>query len=183
MKALPFVSALALLVLVACTSTAPSSTADAGDETPFPKPDSETPPTSTEAAMREWIAQGTYPAWACEKNVGGPDPGSPHRWSRGCNNAKLAKHKSNDEYPVGASAVRDLYDDAKMAVTGHVVGLHVRAGKTADTWFWYEEKAGVVTVHGLGTKGLPASEKCDSCHTAAGSGYEGHDYIFRPVVP
>ncbi|MFO0666812.1 MAG: hypothetical protein U0174_22870 [Polyangiaceae bacterium] len=145
-------------------------------------PDAETPPTGRAADIQSWITKGTFEAWACETTVGNPGPGSPHERSRGCENAKMAAQgKSISEYPVGSAAVRELYDSTGEVVTGHVISVHVKAGKSPDTWFWYEEKKGTVTMKSLGTEGEPAHATCNACHVAAGNGYEGHDFVFRQL--
>ena len=95
------------------------------------------------------------------------------------------------EYPVGSAAVKELYDSAGTTLNGYAVYLHTKAGKTGDTWYWYEQVPAASTAphemdgtvaDGLGDKG-PAMAICVGCHTGAGSDamHSGHDFVYTQV--
>ena len=84
------------------------------------------------------------------------------------------------EFPVGAAAVKELYDARGTTVVGHSVYLHVAAGG-GGSWYWFEHLARGVGADGLGTSGTPR-DTCVACHASAGhDGASGHDFVFTQV--
>lgn len=176
---------VALALLAGCGDDG-SSTTDDG-----PEDATQVPPTTGKVAMREWLAAGHYKQWVCEADAHDATIGvSPHGKQRICSNDALAAH-GDGEYPVGASAVKELYDAEGASIIGYAVYRHVKAGTDGGSWYWYEEvpadhpaphdKDGIVA-DGLGDAG-PAMSVCVSCHQAAGSdaAHPGHDFVYVQV--
>ena len=136
--------------------------------------DAQTPPSGT-TALEAWLAGGAYKAWACEAGPMDARPNGAHGRNRVCSNA-LAQKNSGGEYAVGAASVKELYDGGG-AIIGYAVSRHIKAGATADSWYWYERSGSRVIADGVGV-GL-----CDGCHKAAGSdaSHQGHDYVYLQV--
>jgi len=118
--------------------------------------------------MRAWLAAGHYQAWRCEAAAHAGRPPSPHGGNRICNNAALAA-SSAGEFPVGAAAVKEIFDGGR--ITGYAVSRKLAAGDGGDRWYWYEGKADKVYANDQGVDG------CTGCHAQA-----GRDYVFT-VVP
>lgn len=136
--------------------------------------DAQTPPAG-EKQIDPWLAGGMYKAWACESGPQDPRPNGVHGKNRVCSNSLMSKHGAG-EYPVGAAAVKELFD-GQGNVTGYAVSLHFKAGKGADTWYWYERTGSRVVADGVGV-GV-----CTGCHSAAGSDaqHQGHDFVYVQV--
>ena len=153
--------------------------------------DPQNPPTSSAAAVEQWIASGVYKSWACEPASHDNRSPSPHGKNRICSNAKLSGAPDAGQYPVDSASVKELFDTAGTAVVGYAVYRHVSAGTTGDTWYWYErvplasaaphDDAGVVA-NGVGGTG-PAKDICVGCHQGAGSdvNHSGHDFVYTQV--
>lgn len=152
--------------------------------------DEQTPPMSGHVDIQAWLAEGHYLSWTCEAD---PHPASiavsPHGMQRICSNDVMSAH-GDGEYPVGASAVKELtLDDG--TIFGYAVSLHYQAGTGGDSWYWYEQVSadhpaphdenGVVA-DGIGSSG-PALDICVSCHSAAGvdAAHPGHDFVYVQV--
>jgi len=110
------------------------------------------------ADMEQWVASGTYKSWACEPTPHSQTLTSPHGRVRICSNPLLAASTGN-VHPVGAISFKELY--AGSSLIGHAVGVKVKAGTTADTWYWYETINGTNVANGTGL-GV-----CENCHNAA----------------
>lgn len=151
----------------------------AGGE-PSLEPDPQTPPQSA-AAVASWIAEGHYQGWHCEPESHEARPPSPHGVNRVCSNDLASAHGSG-EYPVGAASVKELFDDEGTNVVGHAVSLHVSAGPSGATWYWYEQLTSGVVADGLGDEGTPRTV-CVGCHQGAGSdaAHSGHDLVYTQV--
>ena len=78
-----------------------------------------------------------------------------------------------------------------MNIVGYALYVHVKAGKTGDTWYWYEKvpltsmaphDANGVVADGTGGSGT-AMSICVGCHSATGSdaGHSGHDFVYTQV--
>lgn len=136
--------------------------------------DAQTPPAG-EAALDAWLETGAYKAWTCESGPMSPRPNGAHGRNRVCSN-DLAHTNSGGEYAVGAASVKELIDSGTQIV-GYAVSRHIKAGKTADSWYWYEKLNGQVNADGIGVIG------CSGCHSAAGadSSHQGHDYVYVQV--
>ncbi|MCA9678977.1 MAG: hypothetical protein H6709_07905 [Kofleriaceae bacterium] len=148
------------LGLAAC-DPAPGSEIDC---TPAAAPDgvsTEVPP-STAAALQSWLANDGYAGFLGES----ADHGStgPHGRVRTFVNAQLAGSLADcaASHPVGAAAVKELYDAG--AVAGWAVMIKTRPDAGADSWYWYEvfatepDAAAAVSSQGSGS--------CTGCHDA-----------------
>jgi hypothetical protein len=169
------------LALSLAAYTACGSSGSAGDP--------QTPPADL-TSIESWLSAGSYKSWHCEPSAHAARPPSVHAQNRICSNTLLSG-AGPGEYPVGSSSVKELYDDAGLNVTGYAVSLHTSAGKTGDTWYWYERvAANSATPHdasglvasGSGGAGLPLTI-CVACHSAAGSDaqHSGHDFVYTQV--
>lgn len=152
--------------------------------------DEQVPPQGREA-IEAWLAEGHYKAWNCQPTVNDPIPISPHGKNRICSNDVLSGHGMG-EYPVGSAGVKELYDEAGVAIVGYAVYLHFKAGTGGDAWYWYErvpldspaphDDQGTVA-DGDGSSGS-AMAICVGCHSAAGidAMHPGHDYVYTQVM-
>lgn len=168
--------------------------------TPANVDDPELPPTTGFEDVEAWLGKGYYKAWHCE---GGPHDArspSPHGINRICNNAKLTGFTSKSEYPVGAAAVKELYNADGGTIIGYAVEVHTSAGTDTSNWYWYERNptlgapakngsAGLVA-DGVGpsegTAGTGTEQICTGCHRAAGSDAahdtnDSHDFVYTHV--
>jgi hypothetical protein len=135
--------------------------------------DPQLPPTG-QAALKDWLAQGLYTAWACEPAAHDSRNGSPHGMTRICNNAKVAGNGAA-EYPQGAASVKELVD-AEGTVHGHSVMKKLADGSIGANWYFFEISNGRVYADGADSSG------CASCHSRAGSGgLPGKDFVFTQV--
>lgn len=152
--------------------------------------DEQTPPRTGHADIQSWLAEGHYLDWTCEAEPHDITIAvSPHGQQRICSNDLMSAH-GDGEYPVGASAVKELlYDDG--SIFGYAVSLHVAAGTGGDSWYWYEQvhadhpaphDANGVVADGIGDDG-PALSICVGCHMAAGldEAHPGHDFVYAQV--
>ena len=156
--------------------------------------DDQTPPTAGHDAIEAWLTAGSYKSWHCEAAPHAPRSPSPHvNMNKICANDLLSAGPATGEYPVGAAAVKELYDAAGTTINGYAVYLHNKAGTTSNTFYWYErvpadskaphDATTNVVADGFGG-GMAAPETiCVSCHKAAGSdaGHSGHDYVYTQV--
>jgi hypothetical protein len=152
--------------------------------------DPQTPPTSGRVDIEAWLSAGLYKTWKSEAAVHASRSPSPHGQNRIFSNTLLSTAGAG-EYPVGAASVKELYNDAGTQLNGYAVFLHTKAGKTGDTWYFYErvpldhpaphDTYGVVA-DGAGGSG-PANTICVGCHQAAGSdaAHSGHDFVYTQV--
>jgi len=160
---------------------------DSGSTTP---PDEkQNPPITGRLDVEAWIAKGFYKSWKCESAMHDARSPSPHGKNRICSNDKLSAN-TGGEYAVSAASVKELGDDTG-AIVGYAVAVHVAAGKTGDTWYWYErvplsspaphDNNGVVA-DGKGDAG-PAKTICVGCHSAAGidMAHSGHDFVYTQL--
>lgn len=143
------------------------------------------------AAVESWLKGGAYLQWHCESAPHMARSPSPHGYNRICSNDLLSQAGAG-EYPVGAAAVKELYDDGGKNIVGYAVERHRTAGKTGDTWYWYErvpltsaaphDSVTGVVADATGVSG-PAKDICVGCHQAAGSdaGHSGHDFVYTQV--
>jgi len=139
--------------------------------------------------IEAWLAAGHYLKWTCQDGVQDKILISIHGKQRICSNALVTGHATKDEYPVDASSVKELYDEAGVNIVGYAVSRHVKAGTDGASWYWYKrvpaddpqmpDENGVVA-DGLGDEGV-AMSLCVSCHSAAGNDadHPGHDFIYK----
>lgn len=167
MRALVFI--LVLDLSLGCSSS--SSSAPADDPT-------QTPPT---ADVEAWLAKSYYSSWRCQPASHAAFKPSPHGPARVCSNAKVSGHAAG-EYAVGAASVVELFDDAGANVIGHAVDVHTASGNAASSWYFYAKDATGVIADGKGDV-ADVVTKCEACHSQAGIGYVGHDFVFTQVDP
>jgi hypothetical protein len=116
---------------------------------------------------RAWLAAGHYQAWRCEP---APHPGrspSPHGRNRICNNDAL--RAGTGDFPVGAAAVKEIYDGDRIVT--YAIARKLTAGAGGDGWYWYEANPDKVYANSEG------AENCTGCHSGA-----PRDFVFT-VVP
>lgn len=157
--------ALVFLVFVACSGD-PGTGKVAG----FEMGNADRPPTGADAVNR-WLQDKHYERWACEASPHEERGSSPHDRNRICSNMLISKHESGP-YPVGASAVKELYEDDK--VNGYALYLKVREGTGSDTWYWFERIGSSIIADGVGSSGKP-KDTCSDCHSSA------NDFVFTQV--
>lgn len=136
--------------------------------------DDQTPPMG-QTALEAWLATAVYKAWACESGPMPPRPNGAHNRTRVCSN-RLVNTNTGGEYAVGGASVKELFSSSDQLI-GYAVSRHIKAGSTADTWYWYERSGSSLYADGVGV-GL-----CSGCHSAAGSdaSHQGHDYVYVQV--
>lgn len=151
--------------------------------------DPQIPPQGRENVER-WLSAGYYKSWAKEPAVHDSRSPSPHGKNRIFSNSLLSTAGAG-EYPVGAAGVKELYDATGATVVGYAVEVHTKAGKTGDTWYWYErvpldhpaphDSQGVVADSDGGSG--PALTICVGCHKDTGidAGHSGHDFVYTQV--
>lgn len=174
---------LALALLPGCGDD--GSGDDSGEE------EAQLPPTNG-AEMRTWLAAGHYKSWSCEGAAHGPITISPHGMQRICSNDMISGHGTG-EYPVGAAAVKELYDADGKNIVGYAVYRHIKAGTNGDAWYWYEQvpdssmaphDADGIVADQIGTMGdKPGKDLCVGCHMATGldANHPGHDFVYTQI--
>ena len=144
------------------TDAAPAADVGGTDDVVAASP----PPTTGAADIERWLATGAYRAWRCEPERHPARPGSAHSANRICTNETLSASEGAGEYPVGAAAVKELFNSAGT-LTGYAVSVRVRAGGGGAGWYWYERLApGRVVADSTGDRG-GARTICVSCHDGA----------------
>lgn len=172
----------------AAESTGASATGEPTGE-PTGGDENSLPPITGRVDIEAWLAEGHYKKWTCQVGVQDPIAISPHGKQRICSNTLVTGHATMDEYPVDASSVKELYDDAGANIVGYAVSRHTKAGMDGGSWYWYErvpldhpampDPNGVVA-DGLGDSGR-AKDLCVSCHSATGldANHPGHDFVYE----
>jgi hypothetical protein len=129
------------------------------EPTPAPTPaPANVPPVGNAALTQEWIASGVYKTWACEPTPHAQTLNSPHGRVRICSNPLLAA-STGSTHPIGATSFKELYSGSTLS--GYALGVKIKAGTTADTWFWYEVISGSTVANAAGA-GI-----CEGCHNGA----------------
>jgi hypothetical protein len=156
--------------------------------------DDDHPPTTSIADLTAWLQTKKYTTgnWQCETAPHPMRSPSPHGMqNRICSNMQVSTHATTDEYPVGASSVKELFGTDTTKIVGYAVTRHFMAGKGGDSWFFYEtvpasslaphDSSGTVAF-GAGSSGAPKTV-CVGCHSAAGSdsAHSGHDFVYTQV--
>ena len=136
--------------------------------------DAQTPPMGM-AALNAWLSKADYKTWACETSPMNARPNGAHARNRVCSNQKTQQN-SGGEYAVDAASVKELFGSSDQII-GYAVSRHIKAGKSADSWYWYEISNGSVFADGVG------AGVCNGCHSAAGTDatHQGHDYVYLQV--
>ena len=119
--------------------------------------------------IHDWLEAGHYLTWTCES---APHPrrlGSGHGPNRICSNDLLRDSTGDGPYPVGAAAVKEIYDSGgRIAV--YAVYRKVTDGGGGDSWYWYEGSRGDTVANGEG------EDTCTDCHNAA-----PRDFVYTVV--
>jgi hypothetical protein len=152
---------LLLLSISACADPGPTSVGDALD-------DPQVPPQGSSDVIT-WIEAGFYEGWACEDAAHPPRAPSPHGQNRICSNDALAASTGDGPYPVGAAAVKELYDGAG-SISLYAVYRKVVDGDGGSTWYWFEGTKDDVIANGTG------EGTCVGCHSRA-----PRDFVFTQV--
>jgi hypothetical protein len=192
---------LALSSVAACSSSSGSGATGSESTADASVGDSQTPPMGG-SAVEAWLAKGLYKQWHCEAAVHASRSPSVHNFNRICSNDVISSSAdAGADWPVGAAAVKELYDSASGTTpVGYAVYLKTEADSAAGAnWYWYErvsltglqsaaphDSTTGVVADGLGGSGTPLSI-CVACHGAAGSDTAhtpspgGRDYVYTPV--
>jgi len=164
---LSFVMAFALAIAVSaalagCTDPGPGTVGD-------PIDDPQVPPQGSDD-LNAWIASGFYESWACEDAPHAPRAPSPHGMNRICSNDAIANATGSDPYPVGAAAVKELYN-ASGEIEQFAVYRKLADGTDGTNWYWFEGNDRSVAANGTGV-GV-----CVDCHSHA-----ERDFVFTAVT-
>ncbi len=133
----------------------------------------DTPPTGSDTDISAWIAKGDYMKgnWKCEAAPHAGRSPSPHGENRICSNALVSAHGAG-EFPIGSAQVKEIYEAGK--ISGYATQVKLKAGG-AEAWYWYEKLGTSVVANGIAVAG------CSGCHSRAGNGATGHDFVFTQV--
>lgn len=152
---------------------------DAGQTPPLDP--TQTPPVG-EAETAAWLEAGSFRNWTCEPAVHAARSPSPHGFNRICSNDVISRNVSaNGEWPVGAAAVKQVYDRlSDTTPSGYAVYLKTEPeSQGGKNWYWYEKLKGRSTISGIG------ASVCIGCHIDAGSSIMplpgARDLVFSPV--
>jgi len=140
-------------------------------------PAADLPPTGDAAALEAWLTAASYKNWHCEDAPHATRPPGAHGRNRVCTNDALTGAAAG-AFPVGAAAVKELYDSAD-ALIGYAVSEKLEADSASGAgWYWYERSGSQVFAD---SRGLPA---CTGCHGLAGPDFAStaRDYVYT-VVP
>ena len=151
------------LVFAACADDPGPATV--GD----PLDDPQLPPRGT-VDLTTWIDAGHYLSWACEAEPHAGRTPSPHGRNRICSNTALETSTGDSPYPVGAAAVKEIYD-SNEAIRLYAVYRKVADGDSGDTWYWFEGTRDDVAANGEGVG------TCVNCHSHA-----PRDFVFTQVT-
>lgn len=159
-------------------------------------PGPQTPPQG-KVALVPWIMEGHYRAWDCQATAHPSPAFSGHTHTRVCLNTLWINTLPSQVFPVGAAAVKELWDAAHTAIVGYAVMVKVGPGNTPADWYWYERvpadfvpppmlpepiQPDGTFVDRVGTSGN-ALTICASCHSTAGEPMRtGHHFGFTVDV-
>jgi hypothetical protein len=124
-----------------------------------------------DAALFAYLQAGRYRDFAAESGVH-PSAGPHGNGVRSFVNAVLDRSlaEGNLSHPVGAAAVKELYDGG-AALTGWAVEVKVADGAGGDGWYWYEVFSTTDGSRPISGVGNPI---CTGCHA------EGIDFVRIP---
>ncbi len=154
------------------TGLALALTACGGDE----------PPPQGAAALKTWLAEGSYKSWHCEAEKHAQRAPSPHGTNRICSNAAISANAENVDYPKGAAAVKELWSSDGAKIDGYAVYIKIQDESDGGKgWYYYEENP-ALEPDGPIADGVGASD-CVGCHSAAGKDatHPGHDFVYTQV--
>jgi len=121
------------------------------------------------ADLMTWLEAGHYLAWRCEDAAHPARPGSGHGPNRICSNTALSEFAGAGPYPVGAAAVKEVFN-AEGQIRLYAVYRKMDAGTDGDSWYWYEGKGDNVIANGEG------DGTCTGCH-----GRAPQDFVYTVV--
>ena len=118
---------------------------------------------TSEPGLRAFARDGLYASWVHEP-ARHPSAG-PHSIVQVFFNDKYlgARRAGSYPMPVGAMAVKEIFDDAGKRA-GVAVAVKTAAGDGAQTWTWWEALG---DPPGAGVYGVAAS-LCEGCHKGSG---------------
>ena len=117
-----------------------------------------------------WIEAGHYMAWNCEAAPHPARPPGAHGTNRICTNDALSAATGEGPYPVGAAAVKEVFNGTG-GIRLYAVYRKVEAAAGGDSWYWFEGSRDRVVANGEG------DGTCTGCHGGA-----PRDFVFT-VVP
>ncbi|HVU00540.1 MAG TPA: hypothetical protein VHE30_02270 [Polyangiaceae bacterium] len=155
------------VVVLACALSACSGSTSKDPLESSGAPMTAAPPPTESEALTAWLERGTYLNYEHESAIH-PSAG-PHGSVRVFLGPELVKSLSDGEevHPVGAAAVKELYDDGTGALTGWAVSIKVAGDGVKEDWLWYE-RARASSAPSSNRRGQPI---CASCHES------GRDYV------
>ena len=130
------------------------------------------------AAIDPWLEAESYLAWACMPAVA---DSSTHGMRKSCSNDILSDEPADGLYPIGATSVMELYDEAGTTLIGHAVHMRALSGGGGGGHYWYYQSTASefngfnadpngVVVDGLGGEGATLFA-CMDCHTDSGNDF------------
>ena len=130
----------------------------------------EIPPTEA-VALLSYLQAGSYLGFAGESKVHsstGPHGSGVRTYVNQALRASLMANAG--EHPVGAAAVKELYDGGG-ALSGWAVEVKTQAtSEGGDGWYWYE----ILSTQGEPLIGASGPNFCSNCHAS------GSDYVLVP---
>jgi hypothetical protein len=146
----------------AATDGSNSTAGDAGSP-----PASGKPPPADSAALGQWLDEGAYLDFPSESAVH-PSSG-PHGFVKVFLDDVLVQslQAGSSRHPVGAAAIKEVYDGPDGALRGWAVGIKTADLGTKDDWYWYER----VPRTRAATTSQNGAPVCVSCHQG------GRDYV------
>jgi hypothetical protein len=171
-KRLPSMSLL--LLTTACGSPEPAGRDGEEPRTGGPAQQATGTVPSEGDALFSYLRAGEYRSFARESRV--HRSAGPHGFVRTHVNPRLEASLTagNQLHPVGAAAVKELYDRSQE-LTGWAVMVKVGAGDAAADWYWYEVLS---TTDGSAPVASGRDEPlCSDCHGRA----PGHVFVMTPL--
>lgn len=128
---------------------------------------------SSAGDLNAWLQKRAYTCWARESRVHsgvGPHGGNVRVYLNAALDRSLSNPAPNGEHPVGAVAVKELFDGDATTLTGWAVGVKTQESSDGGKgWYWYEV---------FGTSPSPSDPTegqgvavCSTCHAT------GKDFV------
>jgi hypothetical protein len=109
--------------------------------------------------LETWLSKNPYESWSHEPSVHAARSPSPHEPNQIYENDLLVGSTDPANFPVGAAALKVLFDADMTTVIGHAVQVKVRAEPDqSSSWFWYQN-GGSLSAGGIG------ATVCTGCHS------------------
>lgn len=124
------------------------------------------------AALKTWLADGSYKSWKCEPEKHAARMPSPHAYNRICSNSILSGTADKANFPKDSAAVKELWGMDGSKLIGYAVYIKLNDDSAGGAnWYYYEDnpelKMDGPVADGVGTSG-PPKDVCVGCHSAAG---------------